>query len=79
MTGQVKMPARGGPVDFGYYFWLYLERNLAEAWGGAGQRIAVLRDLGVVVVMTADMPDDIPRSPFAAQIYDALRASFSGG
>jgi CubicO group peptidase (beta-lactamase class C family) len=72
---QAKMPAKGGPVAYGYYWWLYPERHVAEAWGGAGQRIAVIRDLKVVVVMTADDPGDYPRSPFAARIYDLVRAS----
>jgi CubicO group peptidase (beta-lactamase class C family) len=48
---------------------------VAEAWGGAGQRIGLIRDLNVVVVMTANDPADYPRSPVAAQIYDAVRAS----
>jgi len=75
LTAQVKMPTRGGPADYGYYWWLYPERNLFEAWGGAGQRIGLLRDLRVVVVMTADMPDDFPRAPLAARLYDVIRES----
>ena len=75
LTAHVKMPARGGAAGYGYYWWLYPERKLFEAWGGAGQRIGVFRDLGLVVVMTADIPDDIPRSPFAARLYDAVRES----
>jgi CubicO group peptidase (beta-lactamase class C family) len=75
LTGQVKMPTRGGAADYGYYWWLYPERTLFEAWGGAGQRISVLRDVGVVVAMTADIPDDIPRSPFAARLVDGVRES----
>lgn len=75
LTAHVKMPTRGGPVEYGYYWWLYPERKLFEAWGGAGQRIGVFRDLGLVVVMTADAPGDIPRSPLAAQVYDVVRGS----
>jgi len=75
LTAQVKMPTRGGPAYYGYYWWLYPERSLFEAWGGAGQRIALLRDVQVVVVMTADMPTDFPRAPFAAHLYDAVRES----
>lgn len=75
LTAQVKMPTRGGPAEYGYYWWLYPERNLFEAWGGAGQRIGLLRDLRVVVIMTADMPNDIPRSSFAARLYDEVRES----
>src|SRR5262249_20691935 len=70
LTAQVKMSTRGGPADYGYYWWLYPERDLFEAWGGAGQRIGLLRDLQVVVVVTADMPNDIPRSPFASHLYE---------
>jgi CubicO group peptidase (beta-lactamase class C family) len=75
LTAQVKMPTRGGPADYGYYWWLYPERNLFEAWGGAGQRIGLLRDLRVVVVTTADMPDDFPRAPLAAHLYGVIRES----
>lgn len=70
-----RMPAKGGPVGYGYYWWLYPERHTVEAWGGAGQRIAVTNDLKTVVVMTADDPDDYPRSPLAARIYDFIRES----
>src|SRR5262249_21346638 len=63
VSRQVGMPTRGGPVAYGYYWWLYPERGVTEAWGGAGQRISVIRDLGIVVVTTANDPDDYPRSP----------------
>jgi CubicO group peptidase (beta-lactamase class C family) len=69
------MPTKGGPVPYGYYWWLYPERHVAEAWGGAGQRLGVIRDLQVVVVMTADDPDDYPRSPLAGHLYDLIRGS----
>ncbi len=75
LTAQVSMPTRGGPADYGYYWWLYPERNLFEAWGGAGQRIGLLREVQVVVVMTAEMPNDFPRSPFATDLYDIIRES----
>jgi CubicO group peptidase (beta-lactamase class C family) len=75
LTGQAKMPTRGGPADYGYYWWLYPDRKYFEAWGGAGQRISVLPDVGLVVVMTAEFPDDIPRSIFAARVSDGVRAS----
>jgi CubicO group peptidase (beta-lactamase class C family) len=75
LTAHVKMPTSGGLADYGYYWWLYPDRGLFEAWGGAGQRIGVLRDLGLVVVMTADLPNDIPRSPFAARLYEKFRQS----
>jgi CubicO group peptidase (beta-lactamase class C family) len=75
LTPQVKMPTKGGPADYGYYWWLYPDRKLFEAWGGAGQRIGVFRELDVVVVMTADMPQDYPRSPFAAKMYETIQGS----
>jgi CubicO group peptidase (beta-lactamase class C family) len=75
LTAQVKMSTRGGPADYGYYWWVYPERGLFEAWGGAGQRIGLLGDLQVVVVMTADMPNDIPRSLFASHTYEVVRDS----
>jgi CubicO group peptidase (beta-lactamase class C family) len=75
LSPHVQMPAKGGPVAYGYYWWLYPERQVAEAWGGAGQRIALIRDLNCVVVMTADDPADYPRSPLAQRIYDVVRES----
>jgi CubicO group peptidase (beta-lactamase class C family) len=75
LTGQVSMPTKGGPAEYGYYWWIYPERHIAEAWGGAGQRIALIRDLRIVVVMTADDSADYPRSPLAGRIYDLVRES----
>jgi CubicO group peptidase (beta-lactamase class C family) len=69
------MPTKGGPAPYGYYWWIYPERHVAEAWGAAGQRIALIRDLKCVVVMTANDPADYPRSPLAGQIYDLVRNS----
>ncbi|MCU1262038.1 MAG: hypothetical protein JWO80_4923 [Bryobacterales bacterium] len=69
------MATKGGPVAYGYYWWLYPERHVAEAWGGAGQRIALIRDLRSFVVMTANDPSDYPRSPFAERVYDLVRES----
>lgn len=66
---HAQMPTWGGPADYGYYWWLYPEQGLCEAWGGAGQRIAVLASNGVVVVITADNPDDSPRSESASAFY----------
>ncbi len=75
LTTHGKMRTRGGPADYGYYWWLYPERTLSEAWGGAGQRIGLLHDAGLVVVMTADIASDIPRSPLAARLYDLFTAA----
>jgi len=69
-TAHTQMATAGGAANYGYYWWLYPERKLFEAWGGAGQRIGVFPELGVVVVMTGAIGDDIPRSPFAAKLYD---------
>jgi CubicO group peptidase (beta-lactamase class C family) len=75
-TVQTQMPTKGGAAGYGYYWWLYPERKLFEAWGGAGQRIGVFPEHDLVVVMTAAIGDDFPRSPFAAKIYDyALQAT----
>jgi hypothetical protein len=54
---------------------LYPERHVAEAWGGAGQRIGLIRDSKVVVVMTADDAEDYPRAPLAAHLYDLVHES----
>jgi CubicO group peptidase (beta-lactamase class C family) len=75
LSEHVRMPAKGGPVGYGYYWWLYPERHVAEAWGGAGQRVHLIRDLGIVVVMTAGDPGDYPRSPLTARIDAVVRES----
>ena len=69
---HTKMPTKGGPVDYGYYWWLYPERGLYEAWGGQGQRIGVFPELNIVTVMTSDIPTDSPRSPFFSNIYEYI-------
>ena len=63
------MPTAGGPADYGYYWWLYPDAGLCEAWGGAGQRIAVLRNTRTVVVITADNPNDTPHSESISAFY----------
>ena len=75
LSVQVRMPTKGGPVGYGYYWWIYPERGVAEAWGGAGQRIAVIRDLKIIAVLTANDSTDYPGSPLAARIYDLIRES----
>jgi CubicO group peptidase (beta-lactamase class C family) len=75
LSAHGAMPSKGGPVPYGYYWWLYPERHVAEAWGAAGQRIGVIRDLDAVIVTTGDDPADYPRSPVAARLYDLVRAS----
>lgn len=74
-TAHVKMPTAGGAANYGYYWWLYPEKGLVEAWGGAGQRISLFRNLGLVIVMTADIPDDRPRSVVAAKVFDVVQSA----
>ena len=64
-----------GLVDYGYYWWLYPRLGMSEAWGGAGQRIAILRNLDMVTVMTADMSDDAPVTAFSSEIYKRILRS----
>jgi CubicO group peptidase (beta-lactamase class C family) len=67
-----------GLVDYGYYWWLYPKLGMSEAWGGAGQRIAIFRDLDMVTVMTADISDDAPATAFSSEIYKRiLRAALA--
>jgi CubicO group peptidase (beta-lactamase class C family) len=75
LSAQTKMPTKGGSASYGYYWWVYPERHVAEAWGGAGQRIGLIRDLKSVVVMTGDDPADCPRAPLARRFYDLVRES----
>jgi CubicO group peptidase (beta-lactamase class C family) len=75
---HAKMPTAGGPAGYGYYWWLYSEMGLCEAWGGAGQRIGVLGDTKTVVVVTADKPDDQPRSASISAFYSDIEKSVLG-
>lgn len=74
------MPTGGGSAGYGYYWWLYPDMGLCEAWGGAGQRIGVLGNTKTVVVVTADNPTDQPRSAsisaFYADIEKSVQACF---
>jgi CubicO group peptidase (beta-lactamase class C family) len=58
-----------GIADYGYFWWLYPKLGMFEAWGGAGQRIAVFRDLDLLVAMTANISDDTPVSSFSQEVY----------
>jgi CubicO group peptidase (beta-lactamase class C family) len=64
-----------GIADYGYYWWLYPKLGMSEAWGGAGQRIAIFRDLDLVIVMTADISDDAPVTSFSTEIYRRIVSS----
>jgi len=64
-----------GIADYGYYWWLYPKLGMSEAWGGAGQRIAIFRDLDLVTVMTADIADDAPVTSFSTEIYRRIVSS----
>jgi CubicO group peptidase (beta-lactamase class C family) len=76
-SAHAEMPASGGAAGYGYYWWLYPERGLYEAWGGACQRIGVLPAAGIVVVMTANIPDDTPRARLASTFYDYIQRSIA--
>lgn len=69
------MPTGGGPAGYGYYWWLYPDMGLCEAWGGAGQRIGVLGNAKTVVVVTADNPNDQPRSASISAFYADIEKS----
>lgn len=69
---HTKIETAGGAADYGYFWWIYPERGLYEAWGGQGQRIGIFPDLNIVAVMTSDITEDKPRSPFFSGIYDFI-------
>lgn len=69
LQSHTKMQITGGLVDYGYYWWIYPQLGLYEAWGGAGQRIAIFPELDIVTVMTSNIPDDAPVTPFSSEIY----------
>ncbi len=69
LQSHTKIPITGGSADYGYYWWIYPDRGLVEAWGGAGQRIGIFPDLGIVTVITANIPDDAPVTPFSSEVY----------
>jgi CubicO group peptidase (beta-lactamase class C family) len=69
LQSHTRIQIAGGFADYGYYWWIYPELGLYEAWGGAGQRIAIFPELGIVTVMTSDIPDDAPVTPFSSAIY----------
>jgi CubicO group peptidase (beta-lactamase class C family) len=69
LQSHTRIQIAGGFADYGYYWWIYPELGLYEAWGGAGQRIAIFPELGIVTAMTSDIPDDAPVTPFSSAIY----------
>jgi CubicO group peptidase (beta-lactamase class C family) len=72
---QTAIQTSAGLVDYGYYWWLYPKLGMSEAWGGAGQRIGIFRDLDLVTVMTADISDDAPVTSFSTEIYRRIMSS----
>jgi CubicO group peptidase (beta-lactamase class C family) len=68
-----RLPAQGGQACYGYYWWIY--PDMYEAWGGAGQRIAIFPKLDIVAVMTADIADDAPVASFPSEIYRYIASS----
>ena len=69
LQSHTKIEISGGFADYGYYWWIYPDLGMYEAWGGAGQRIGIFPKLNIVTVMTADIPDDAPVSLFSSEIY----------
>jgi CubicO group peptidase (beta-lactamase class C family) len=76
-SAHTVLPTSGGGAGYGYYWWRYPERGLYEAWGGACQRIGVMPAAGIVVVITADIPDDTPRGRLASTFYDYIQRSIA--
>jgi CubicO group peptidase (beta-lactamase class C family) len=62
----------GRPIDYGYYWWIYPERAMFEAWGGRGQRIACFPRHQAVIVTTANIDDDSPISSHANDLYTQI-------
>ncbi len=69
IQSHTKMPIAGGYADYGYYWWVYPDLGMYEAWGAAGQRIAVFPELNIVTVITANDPNDAPVTAFSREIY----------
>jgi CubicO group peptidase (beta-lactamase class C family) len=61
MTDQVDA---GAPYSYGYDFWLrdIAGHHVAMAWGYGGQMVYIVKDLGLVVVMTTNTRDFAPDS-----------------
>jgi CubicO group peptidase (beta-lactamase class C family) len=72
LQGHTKIQISQGFAEYGYFWWIYPELDLYEAWGGAGQRIGIFPTLGIVTVMTSDIPDDTPVTSFSSQIYQYI-------
>lgn len=62
------------PSAYGYDFWLGKlgERRLAFAWGHGGQMIYIIRELNLVVVMTANTYRTDPDEQEVAKTYEAI-------
>jgi CubicO group peptidase (beta-lactamase class C family) len=69
---HTEIQTSAGLMDYGYYWWLYPQLGMSEAWGGAGQRIAIFRNLDMVTVMTADISDDAPVTAFSSELYKRI-------
>jgi CubicO group peptidase (beta-lactamase class C family) len=72
VRSHTKISITAGSVDYGYYWWIYPKLGMYEAWGGAGQRIAVFPELNIVTVITSDNPDDAPVTSFSTEIYRSI-------
>ncbi len=73
VQSHTKMPITDGYADYGYYWWVYPDLGMYEAWGGAGQRIAVFPELNIITVITSDNPEDAPVTSFSTEIYHSIR------
>jgi CubicO group peptidase (beta-lactamase class C family) len=69
LQSHTQIQISAGLADYGYYWWIYPQMGMVEAWGGAGQRIAIFPELGIVTVMTSDISDDAPVTSFSSEIY----------
>jgi CubicO group peptidase (beta-lactamase class C family) len=68
---HVQIPS-GRRIDYGYYWWIYPDRAMYQAWGGQGQRIACIPHQQTVVVTTANIDDDSPSSSHSNGLYNAI-------
>jgi CubicO group peptidase (beta-lactamase class C family) len=69
LQSRTKIAIAGGYADYGYYWWIYPELGLYEAWGGSGQRIGIFPELGIVTVITSNNPEDAPVTAFSSEIF----------
>ncbi len=69
LQSHTQIPLSQGFAEYGYFWWIYPKLGMYEAWGGAGQRVAIFPKLDIITVMTSDIPDDAPVTTFSSEIY----------